>query len=72
MNTTEITERLAAELNANVEEITFDAIRSNVNGAALYRVKADGLRYIIEGETGEMLVLDEGIEEDEAVEQFEK
>jgi hypothetical protein len=49
---------LAAAINAPVETITFETIRSNENGAALYAVKNianDEVRYVIEGETGTML-----------------
>jgi hypothetical protein len=49
---------LAAHISAKVENITFETIRSNENGAALYRVfdkSIDENRFVIEGETGELL-----------------
>lgn len=49
---------LAAHINARVEEINFSALRSNNNGAILWDVfdkSCDEHRYVIEGETGEML-----------------
>jgi len=66
--------RLAAELNDQVENIRFEVLAETENGAALYRVDngMGDVRYVIEGETGEMLTLPEGIEDSEALEQFNK
>jgi hypothetical protein len=66
--------RLANHLNEQVESIRFDRLDSTINGAALYRVDngMGDIRHIIEGETGEMLTLDEGIDDSEALEEFRK
>ena len=64
---------LAAHINARVEAITFDALRSNDNGATLWDVydkSCDEHRYVIEGETGEMLSPME-CTEDEATEAWD-
>lgn len=55
---------LAAHLNERVEDIRFEEIRSNKNGSALYAVTcwSGEIRYVIEGETGEM----KGCYEDQA------
>jgi hypothetical protein len=58
---------LAAAVGAKVEDITFEEIRSNDNGASLWAVadqSSNGVRYIIEGETGELLSPVECSEED--------
>jgi len=64
--------RLAAELNDQVENIRFEVLAETENGAALYRVDngMGDIRHVIDGETGEMLTLAEGIEDSEAIEQF--
>jgi hypothetical protein len=63
---------LAAHLNDAVESIRFEVLASTENGAALYRVE-NGLgevRHVIEGETGEMLSLEENITDAEAIAEF--
>jgi hypothetical protein len=66
--------RLAHYLNEHVEAIRFEELDSTVDGAALYRVDngLGDIRHVIEGETGEMLTLDEGIDDSEALEEFRK
>lgn len=61
---------LAAHLDERVEEIRFETIRQNENGAALHAVTcySEEIRYVIEGETGEMKGCWES--EDEALEDW--
>jgi hypothetical protein len=63
---------LAAALSEKVENIRFDVLAETSAGAALYRVDngMGDIHHVIEGETGEMLILGEGIEDSEAIEQF--
>lgn len=64
---------LAAHIKAKPKEITFEALRQNDNGAVLWDVydkACEEHRYVIEGETGEMLPKMECTEE-EAIEAWE-
>ena len=53
----ELAINLADHLGEKVESIRFETIRENENGAALYAVScwSGEIRYVIEGETGELL-----------------
>jgi hypothetical protein len=64
---------LASIVKAPVEHIVFEVVRSTQNGAYLYSVQNcnNETRYVIEGETGEMLDPMECTEE-EAIEEFNK
>jgi hypothetical protein len=73
MNNVNTAINLAAVMNEPVENITFEVIRSSDDGAKLYSVccgDPSEVRYVIEGETGEMLSPLECTEE-EAVLVFE-
>ncbi len=63
---------LAEHLGEKVEDIRFETIRQNSNGAALYAVTCwnGEIRYVIEGETGEMIGNIEG--EEEALKEWER
>jgi hypothetical protein len=65
---------LAAHIGSHVENITFEALRSNDNGAVLWKIydsECGEDRYVVEGETGE-LVESFWNSEDEAIENWEK
>ena len=58
---------LANEVNSKVENITFEKIRSNDNGEYLWSVtdvSNNTTRYVIEGSTGTLVLVDEGAEEE--------
>ncbi len=64
---------LAAAVNSKVENITFEKIRENANGEYLWSVtdvSNNTTRYVIEGSSGTLILVDECSEE-EAIEHWE-
>ena len=64
-----LSQRLAEHLNANADDIEVEIVDKTTNGAFLYRCFENGeCRYVIEGETGELLARIES--EDEAIDMW--